>query len=1448
MTNSTQASSLVGLDLFADPRIRIKDTKNLYPAGTTAGFCLEMSFSLLTVDLLDNLQIWFYKDGVVTEKLFVDQQDAGLLDLNLISIPGENIVSYYTAKSTKPFDEIAFMSMGVGANVLNQIKIRYGFVGEPKGRIELTNKNKDVLGEVEEIHHLGWFTGGHKGNMVDEDITNYLEGIPPVLGLADIGHQLELSWDKEFPAGTEVGFSYAEKMELSVGVFSNASIILTDKDNVSTSYTVNTDLLGVQAGTQHRDVSVIATQKFCKARLNISALSVGGVYRRFYYGYVQEQPNIPVTCDLGISMDASICNSETEYQLSVKEGVEVNWKFSGYEDFKGQSDNSVSVNLTEDGKVTGLSKDGYYTFTATSKTDPNCSQSMTLKRGIEPSTECNVPLEDAEYELSIPRDLSGGISIFGQIENRENILSPNPDDYAVCQPGIDLLNNIFIAGIRRKDGGEISDGTTSRRVGFMMQVPSSLLNVSALEFFYVKLYKDGEQVGEDTYTIDNWNVVSAGVIGTEEASKTRFSVEIPAGEPFDEFSLWMGGVANIRLSKMFIYSAFIEDTDVNCDNPLGCDAVMIGSGGTENATINYDETYTSGVVNVGVGLSGLENLLSGELDKNKYVQYFNTVGVGGTYSISVKMGRVMNATHQAGFVVDKQTFLASVNVLSGTKISTYLNGVWTGDEKSEWNLIGADVIGYGDFAYLMFSPTKPYDEIRLTSGSLVSVTNAIKIYALFIRNDSDGDGIPDCIDPTPCEGGALSCVNLTSGICEGDEVTLTGLATFNAGETKAYTLTVAKGSENPVVTETLNIGSGVFEYTFNAPDAGIYTVTLVADKGTSDEDKHVYELKIHPGVTTWYGNATDPNDWNNWDNWSNGAPWSCTNVIIPTNGENGQPISNYPILTKDVQNPCNYIHFEPHAEVVNTPYLTYNKAWVEIELAPNRYYMVATPIKGIYSGNWFISKEGTNLPDYFTELTEENYPANRVTPTIYQRMWEHEVSNMLKRQDGKFSPQKVEIGTTKWTAPYNRLIASYEKVSSYDFNALSVWVHPLTPDKNEEGNKDTRYRFRFPKTHATYFYSDPSGNSQDMPSENLKRNETIAGRFIYEDENGEADFPITMTYNNEQYGEEHNVFLVGNPFMSHICVDKLFDENKHIIAIKVVGKDGNYSSVVQGESSTIVVAGEKDLQYIPPMQSFFVELSSTDEYNDECSITYTEDMLTQQPGVSGQLRSSSPSDAFYLSASASGQRSSAMLRFSASASDYYHEGEDADILIDDEVPPAIAVFTVADSHALDIQQRASGRDIPIGFVLPKADEVTLRIDVPEEYAGWVLNDLETGKNYALRSGTNELELGRMLTNIGRFSLRGSAPTGNEVISASQPRIYCFREEGGNTLVIRSAEGMMARCEIYTLAGQLSGVASYETNEYRLPVPPGIKIVPAPLWIGSLLRRGRYACAWGRGEH
>ena len=1442
LNNSVEFRSLANVEIINEELIRVKDRRHIYRKGTPVGFCLEVSGGLLDVGALQIFNInYYYKGEIVGSATASDGGSGGsLLDLDLIPL-GTNAVTMITATETNYFngsyfDEIGLSVSGLDAGLLKSLGIRYAFAGEVTEKI--LSKDMDGIGRMTEIHeNWGGFINvggyGNTGSFIDNDKDTYLSNtIVASVTLITGGLRVGASWTgKKITKGTEIGFVFEDAGLLSVGVGASASIRFNNDKNQE--ILVDASVLGLSViGANTVKLSVIAPKDFDQVELRLTLGNILGVdafkSRKFYYMYINEPPIVDSPCHIDdLGMDASICGSETEYQLSPTEGI--TWSLEKVtqdqagEDIMSEETEQEKVNVTiVGGKVTGISPnvEGFYHFKATS--DSGCEDWLVLRHGVQASTSsCNTPITGDGYEIAQARNAEGGIVILNSIKNRENVIDNDPDNYAEMMPGIKLLSSDYIVGVHKKDG-TFSDGQEAKRVGFIADVPTNVLTLNALQFFHIKLYNDGKPVGDESYVVEDWNVISAGLIGSDGASKSRLGVTIPSGVAFDEFSLWSSGVASANLSALRVYSALVENESDACDNPLmGCeDAVIVGAGALEDASINYDRTGFPALVNAGVVLSGLENLLSGEreIDREKYAYGYATLGVAGSMQVSIKFGRTLTANHQVGFVVDRETFLLGADVIGVTQINSYYSKGINPDKpvetKSDWSVLGADVIGYGDYAYLMFNATQPFDEIQFISAAGVGLSNSTKIYSVFVRTDADGDGIPDCMDPTPCDGD-ISNMEISSDVCTGDEIILSGIANFKEGETVDYKVEAIDRDNNNSVTisDSYTVGQGTFKLSFKIENAGRYNVQLTSTEG----DVIAWPLlTVHPREATWKGTS---NDWNEWSNWDDGSPWSCTNVIIPSNA------STYPELVSTDFNPCNYIHFEPHAEVVNTPYLTYNKAWVEIELKPNRYYMVATPIKGIYSGDWFISKEGTNLPAYFTELTEENYPANRVTPTIYQRVWEHEVSNMLKGQDGKFGAQKVEIGTTKWTAPYNRLIAPYEKVDDYDFNALSVWVHPLTPDNKGGGDANALYRFRFPKTHVTYFYSDPSGSSQDMPSENLNRDETTAGRFIYEDENGEADFPITMTYNNEQYDEEYNVFLVSNPFMSHIDIQKFFEENKHIDLIKVYDGSGN-NSIIYDDNKLLYATkeGPNTIASIPPMQSFFVQLSSTDEYNDECSITYTENMLVGKPNATGQLRSSSPSDALYLSASASGQRSSAMLRFSASASDYYREGEDADILIDDEVPPAVAVFTVADSHALDIQQRASGGDIPIGFVLPKADEVTLRIDVPEEYAGWVLNDLETGKNYALHSGTNELELGRMLTNIGRFSLRGSAPTGNEVISASQPRIYCFREEGGNTLVVRSAEGMMARCEIYTLAGQLSGVASYETNEYRLPVPPGIKIV------------------------
>lgn len=1175
------------------------------------------------------------------------------------------------------------------------------------------------------------------------------------------------------------------------------------------------------------DVTMEWTTEFEAGAECGGVLDIGST--NIYYGYVNEKPITPTTCKIdGLGMDATICDNETTYQLSPTEGVK--WILekvtvgSDIDSDQINEDNS-SVQIDSNGKVTGMAFEGYYHFKATKG---ECSDYLVVKRGVTVSSGCNVPVtENDGYVLQPMQGTEFGISLFEKITGRQNILDEDPDNYAECTPSIALLNNTHFIGVRKTDGS-ISDGVNKKKVGFLVETSSDFLSLSALEFFYIKLYKNGSPL-DGTYTVQDWNVVSAGLIGSEKASKSRLGVTIPANVDFDGFALWTGGVADVDLSTIRIYSAYVEDMGeghIDCDDPLGCDAMIVGDGALDKAYINYDGTYLP-AISVGAGMTGLENLLSGELNPDKYLRFASIATVASPMSIAVNFGRVLGPSHQSGFVVDRQTFLANVQLIGVTQIKTYLNGNEQ-EVKSDWSVLGADVIGYGDYAYLTFNPTKEYDEIRLVFASGLEALGNLKVYAVFVRNDADGDGIPDCMDPDSCTGD-LTGLAVTKDVCVGDNILLSAIANFKNVDSKEYTLTVSDGTSN-IYTEKIIIKNGLFEHYFKLDEAGQYTLTLTEVLGEGDASSpNAYTLTftVHPLETTWEPTTTST-DWNAWGNWSAGSPWTCTNVIIPTDA------SIYPLLASGVMNGCHYIHFEPNTEVVNTHYLTYTKAWVEIELQPDRYYMVSAPLKGIYSGDWFIAENDVEVrKTKFQAWNESSYPENRINPTIYQRVWEAASANRLA--SGGYEGVYPNIPTTNWTKPFNLLSTEYNKNEGYDFNALSVWMHPFAPNVTTPTIDQGPYVFRFPKEHTKYYYYDENGVIQN-PSETLKRENT--GRFIYEDADSTfSGFPYYMKVKNIKTGDGHNVYLVGNPFMAHINVEEFLRENSWITSVKVY--DGNTNTNVianpDGEDGILVSNNESNgYAYIAPMQSFFVTMTTDTPTGiimpDYCEVKFTEDMLVGKVGDEYKLKSlisnsDKLGDDIRISAEAEGKKAGALLRFTAEANDNFRDREDSEVLIEDEVPPTVAVFTVAEDYALDIQQRRNGGNIPLGLYMAKPADVTLRIDIPEEYSGWVVEDMETKRVYALRPGKeNELRLGRMTTNVGRFYLKGASLTGNEVISASQPKISCYMESGSGKLKVRSYDGIMERCEVYSIDGSLRSVANFDSDEYSFPAYKGVNVV------------------------
>lgn len=1443
LTNYVEIGGLAEIDVQKE-LIRVKDIRNYYRKGTTVGFCIEASGGLLNLDVLKIFNIMFYKDGKLVGSSETDSGETGggLLDVGLIQLPS-NAVSMLAVKApedldTEYFDEIALCVGGLSVDI-SSVRIRYAFAGDVQ-TYTLTENNAGsedkVLGKtlgITDISNIGmvWDDDAKRGaNFINSSLDDYLEAFDAV------GSSVTIQWDKEFPKGTEVGFNY-RRMGLLAADMGPVGRITLYKDGVKTSDEIFLDAsvlsLGLFEDRNHTS-SIIATESFNGAKFEFfGGIKLTGTH--YYYGFINEAPIIPSEDRLEVGMDATICLNETTYYLRPQSD---NWKLDkvtndkeGEDVFEDSSSiiENVNFNPGADAEgnpvtiVSGLEENAYYHF---SVVEDGKKGSLILNHGVKTTSSCNVAIDTKDYEIGSSVDLNGGISILGGVKDKENIVDGNNDTYAECTAGIELIGNQHIIGVKKKSG-TISDGTEDKRIGFLVEIEDKLLDLSALNFFRIQLFNEGEPIRdlEGKYVVKDWNIVSAGLIGSENASKTRLGVTVPAGIQFDEFALYSAGIASVRLSTMRIYSAFVEDAAASCDNPLACDVVYAGEEGMmDNAYIDYEMTNLPEGVSALTSMTGLENLVSGKFDPNssdnEYVQYIGTLNVLSNPSIAVNFGRIMDKTHQAGFVVDKQTFLLNASVISGTVISTYLKGVKQ-ESSSNWSVVDANVIGYGDYTYLMFTPTMAYDEVRLEFPALVEIFSTIKIYSVFIRNDLDGDGIPDCMDPDCCSGG-LSAMSISpKDICLGDKMVFSVLPDFRE-ESRDYIMTITNSNTN---------GSELIVNPFTIPSGNVYQYEIMSGQegGLKVAGEYVLEIKenessaslatlnftIHPTRTTWNDNISaseTSTDWNEWTNWTEGSPWTCTDVIIPSDAD------TYPVLKSGVMNGCRYIHFEPNAEVVNTHRLTYEKAWVELALHPNRYYMVTVPLKDTYSGDWFWND--LDKVDHFTALNDETLPEKRVTPTIYQRVWDFPVTDVINSNG-----TQTQVKSTQWSLPYNYLATKYETNSGgYNFNAVSVWVHPSTPANNEEGDGNGVYKFRFPKEHTLYYYYDKNGSSVGL-SESIKRNKAQAGRFIYESEDSTVTFPYVMRFTNDQMQSgEHDVFFVGNPFMSHIDVNRFYEVNPHLTDI-LVGADNQYKHLEYKEASTGVIATS---DVIAPMQSFLVRQEGD---APSCTITFTEEMLVSAPKIK---LTSSPEEAptiekntISITASASDTRSSAMIRFSASASDNYREREDAEILIENETPPAVAIFTTAEDRALDIQQRANGGEIPLGMYLPKPEDVTLRIAVPDEYSGWMVEDVETNRRYPLMPGEEtEIHVGRLTTNVGRFYLKGQSATGNETITATQPKLYCYREAGSHTLVVRSGSEMMTRCEVYGMDGRLRHIGQFETDEYRFPAQKGVQIVKA----------------------
>ena len=1412
LTNSAKMpTSLISAGVGFKPIISIRDLKNTYKGGQSAGFVVDSKFHSLHLDVLKSLVVSLYLDNKLVYTKSVEDRNLGLLSLSLLSKQSTTTLSIDIPEKNnegKPivFDEVMLGTTGVDLSLFESYRVYYGFVG------------------VQEKRMVGKGFSSEPEIITQDPDKGYTE-----VSVIDALFTASVTSDTIQIANQEVGFVFSSGGLLGANVAK--TITFFDNSGKETEHFVPEAGLDIQiiADKKHR-ISAIPTKPWNKVKLTIGGLGLA-VSKTVYYAYTKPLDLSTAASKTlpNLSADALLYTDAARYTLSC--GKEVTWSLTQIlsletkTDITGQKKGGVTIEPQGPSKTATItfSKEadgGIYIFKAVDA--DGVEGKVTLTKGKTPEmiqaankAAAVTVLNKYWHGVHLAESKGGALIPIDDLIFPENILDGNLTTYARYAKGLQLAGHTGVVGIQKNEG-LFSDSV--KAVGFMVETPPTLLGADVLKFYNIALYNNGKEIYNSA--LQQNSTVHASLLGAPGCGMVRYAIPVPEEHQgkFDSFVLFTSGVLNLDLTNqsLKIYGAFTAtDTKyILSTDPMDHLGVLPLTTNTTGAQIHYAETGNAGLVKAITVMANLGYLVDGETiskterDTSHTAISYSVADAIGSTDIAIKTGRAFGAKHWVGFLFRKPAALADVDLISKMRIQAYHQGELVA-ESGKGTVLGADVIGWSDIVSVCCYSKEPVDEIRLQNGQVLAAAKALQYLGFYTYADADGDGLSDQEDPDfdkrpidlvvkPALAADMNslCASNTSEV-------LSLEVTASPEDTLLYALNNIDAQKqiavNLIICDAQGKGSAKLDLTDSNLKEGRYEL-IVSVLGQPLIQPAKLLFVIHPTQTRWVP-KNKSTDWNDWNNWSHGLPViGCSDVVIPSNSPVFPVLKEYELTgTAPADfNSCQGIHFEFGSEMLGTQHLNYSKAWTDLELSFGRYYLLSSPLQETYTGDFFIPKEkyGNQNNPYFTKLDETTAPESRKEPTAYHRLWATSAPVVLPNNDitGETDAQNgsghvVRIETTKWTPPFNAMKYQYQMGEGFSFKA----------EKKEISA--TKARFRFPKEHTRYYYYNKDNLQTDM-YETLGRQHT--GRLFTD---GLKNWPLKLHYTAPE-NETSTVFLVGNPFMAHINIQEFLKENATITSVKVY--DGNAANSMIESDGKLLTNGTDEWTSIAPMQSFFVTVKDAAKTVD---ISFTEAMLETQTQGNQPLRirpnRKEEVPTVVVQAQTDSIRSQAKVVFQAEASEAYEAQEDAALLLDDDVKPKVVVYTLAGNQATDIQQCPDADVILLGMTLQEPAPLTVSL---QQTAGktWSLYDAWTNTVYACDS-VNTVHFNSMDTNVGRFALVRSDRM--DVLQAAKQEVLLQRTATNRVSVVAPLSTTLLRCEVFTMEG--ARVSQWVGNAPRL---------------------------------
>jgi hypothetical protein len=1469
VTNTASFPSLVNAGAGYTPIVSVRDLSRQYAKGTMAGYRMVYSSgsSILSLDLVHLFQLKFYLKGVkVGEVTANSNSKIDGVNLSLIKIPGsDNMCFDIEAQAPGDFDEVELVSIKVlSADVISSIRLKYAYVGKGKtytitegtanpdtdissGKAQpnLANYCEDEGRKVDENRPI---SGSRR--VIDADLTT---GKPYgiLLGLGWFGEADVQTYpiDKKemFEAGSTVGFKISGLSALSLKVGCTAVIKTYNLNGVKQEeFSIGGSVLGLNviSGGDDGTIECEATKPFSSYRIDFLGVLVNVGGNSIKYSFVKPAPDKDHHCPIRISENMNICDTRTSVMLNHNDSIPVTWKVVKVVkvDKDGNSTevtNTSNATVDANGYVTGLDDDlstgAHYIYYITATAADGCSEQVKITRPIyktvDYSDKVKKLINDDGTKFDIANNSHGGGALLSATNKAEfdKIIDKDYKNSADLM-NVSIATNVEVVGIKTHNGNSFRDYLPSTdkddpvHVGFVAQVKSTGLTLQLLQGYEIKCYYNGKNVYNKL--VSQSDVLGLELIGSDQVQKINMAATIPAGVDFDEFGLFRVGTVGVSLSKLSIFYPFLESGDPDdlaaVENPLACDHDVLSNSNDNSSvidggTIDPNLSGTVGTVAVGSFMENLSNIVDGDL--STACTYGAVANVGGGYRIAINLGKTLDYRHQLCVVMDTvDNKVLQANVGKWLTIETYRNGKATGDKKSDWKVLGVDLLTMNEQQVYVMNPKQPYDEVVITLGGVVNAVEFQKIYGIVIQSDADGDGVPDCKDDDSCD---KTITNISvNDVCQDDTITVNWRA-LTQGD--YYVSLPEQGiTMQKYETSTKNTEYTTYSLTgIKAKRAGVCSAIILDANGNKLADA---TYTVHPKVTRWKANAIDT-DWTKWDNWTNGSPYLCTDVIIPSETK------HWPVLEDKKMNGCNNIHFMPGGAVENVYRLNYNKAWVDLGMNTGEQTLFMAPLQETYGGDLYVIKNDT-LTDYsyFTPLTSDFAPENRVSPYVYQRTWKNasEKQVNLTKKDG--TAEDITATVPTWSHAFNYL----SKNHSLEANGTSLNANCFSLGTSYTDGSTGYDVVRLPKdgSHTYYYYND-FGDKLEK-SEQVEHHDN-AYRFGYEVLSSRmttqtapagytdrkvfdlTDNGLTINYTNSDDTNEDGVFLVGNPMMAHLNISQFVTENSGIESLTTWnGSNANTVVIING-NVVGTIWSQTDLN---PAQAFFVQ-QTADRKTSTLQLTYKADMYEPVSTSSTSTSTSTTSAKAFSGATPVGVLRIRATSGKTQAGTLLLQGRDikAVTILDSEVQPTLAVFSVNNGKAYDVEP-VSGDVVPLGIIAK--DSVTLSFETLGSFdlTGWTLHDLQTGFSYPL---TDPVKLESTGTMLGRYVLtRGAA---NGISDASLQGDVAIQTDG-STIKVSSRDAAITSASVYTLGGMLldneQGTAA--TRSLTLQGRPGVCLV------------------------